>query len=127
MSTPVSSSRYTDDLLGGLGSTALAIPLFGFLNYGASLLYPLLLAWFAYGAVIAVTRPARMTRVYLFGNLGVLGATLIDFVAMWIILVSVGQPDTAVSRPAYLAVVLAGLVVGVVLGSRRHRTPALQR
>lgn len=120
LKTPARAAGYL--LLGGLGTIAVAIPLFGFLSYGASLLSPLLLAWFLYAAILAMTRPTRMGRVYVFGNLGVLAATLIVLVAMWIILVTVGQPNTTVSAPAYLAVVLIGLVAGVVMGTRR-RTP----
>lgn len=126
LKTPVRLAGYL--LLGGLGSIALAIPLFGVLNYAASLLIPLLLAWFLYGGILAVTRPPRMARVYVFGNLGVLVATLIAYVASLIRLaVSAPQPDTAVTAPLYLALVVAGLVIGTAVGARRRTSPARSR
>jgi hypothetical protein len=106
-------------LLGGLAALALLLPLAGVLAYWAAFLVPLLLAWFLYGAILAVTRPARPTRVYLFANLGVLVGTLFMLVATWILLVTVGQPNTTVTAPLYLAIVLAGLAVGLIVGFRR--------
>jgi hypothetical protein len=106
-------------LLGGLGALALLLPLAGVLAYLAAFLVPLLLAWFLYGAILAVTRPARPTRVYVFGNLGVLVGTLVMLVVTWILLVTRGQPNTTVTAPLYLASVLAGLAVGLIVGFRR--------
>jgi hypothetical protein len=106
-------------LLGGLGALALLFPLAGVLAYWAAFLVPLLLAWLLYGAILAVTRPARPTGVYLFANLGVLVGTLFMLVATWILLVTVGQPNTTVTAPLYLAIVLVGLAVGFIVGVRR--------
>lgn len=117
LKTPIRLAGYV--LLGGLGALALLIPLAGVLSYWAAFVSPLLLAWFLYGGILAGTRPARPSRLYVCANLGVLGATLIVLVASWIILVTVGQPNTAVTAPAYLAIVLAGLAVGLIVGIRR--------
>ena len=106
-------------VLGGLGVLALTIPLFGFLTYFAGLLTPLLLAWFLYGPVVALLRPTHRARMYLFGNLGVLAATILVLIGEWIVVATVGQPNTEVTAPVYLAVVLAGLVGGLVAGARR--------
>lgn len=117
LKTPIRLAGYV--LLGGLGALALLIPLAGVLSYWAAFVSPLLLAWFLYGGILAGTRPARPSRLYVCANLGVLGATLIVLVASWIILVTVGQPNTTVTAPAYLAIVLAGLAVGLIVGIRR--------
>lgn len=123
LKTPVRLAGYL--LLGGLGSIALAIPLAGVLAYLAAPFYPVLLAWFLYGGILAVTRSPRMARVYVLGNLGVLVATLIASVATLIRLaVSAPQPDTAVTAPPYLALVLAGLAIGTAAGARRITPPA---
>lgn len=107
-------------LLGGLGSLALTFPLFGALGYIAGLLLPLLLAWFAGGVVFAVMAHGRLARAYLFGNLGLLAATLSVFVVVWIRLAISGeQPNPAVAAPLYLALVVAGLVLGVLVGAAR--------
>jgi hypothetical protein len=106
-------------LVGGLGALALLFPLAGVLAYWAAFLVPLLLAWFLYGAILAVTRPARPTHVYLFANLGLLVGTLVMFVVTWILLVTLGQPNTTVTASLYLAIVLAGLAVGFIVGVRR--------
>jgi uncharacterized membrane protein len=112
-------------LLGGLGALALLTPLAGVLAYLATPFYPLLLGWFLYGGVLAVTRHSRMARVYVFANFGVLLATLIASVASLVRLaVSSTQPDTRVTAPLYLALVLAGLVIGTAVGYRRHTAPA---
>ena len=66
-------------LVGGLGALALTIPLFGVLAYLASPLLPLLFAWFVAGAFLPIVRPGRAAHMYLFGNLGVLAATLSVF------------------------------------------------
>ena len=59
--------------------------------------------------------------MYLFGNLGMLAATLGAWFAVWIRLVISGEePNPAVAAPLYLALVLAGLVVGLVVGARRR-------
>jgi hydrogenase-4 membrane subunit HyfE len=115
--TPIRLAGYV--LLGGLGALALVVPLAGVLGYWAALLYPLLLAWFLAGGILAITRPARQSRLYVWANLGVLVATLIVLLASWIILVTVGQLNTAVTAPAYLAIVLAGLGGGLIVGARR--------
>lgn len=115
--TPVRVAGYL--LLGASGSIALAWPLAGVLSYFAGFLTPLLFAWFLYGGILALTRQPRMARVYVFTNLGVLAATLLAMVGTWITLVAGGQPYGAASAPAYLALVLAGAVAGIVLGSRR--------
>lgn len=117
LKTPIRLAGYV--LLGGLGALALLIPLAGVLSYWAAFVSPLLLAWFLYGGILAGTPPARPSRLYVCANLGVLGATLIVLVASWIILVTVGQPNTTVTAPAYLAIVLAGLAVGLIVGIRR--------
>jgi hypothetical protein len=122
LKTPARLAGYL--LLGGLGSVALLIPLAGVLSYLAVPLYPVLLAWFLYGGPLALTRHPRMARVYIFANAGVLVATLIASVATLIRLaVSAPQPDTAVTAPLYLALVLAGLVIGTAVGARRRRSP----
>jgi len=59
-----------------------------------------------------------------FANLGILIATLLSFAAILILLFTVGQPNTAVSAPIYLAVVLAGLLVGIAVGLRRRPAKA---
>jgi hypothetical protein len=106
-------------LVGGLGALALTIPLFGVLNYLATPLLPLLLAWFVAGAVLPIVRPGRATRVYLFGNLGVLAASLSVFVGAWIrFAISRAEPDPTVAAPLYLGLVLTGLVLGLVAGAR---------
>jgi hypothetical protein len=117
LKTPIRLAGYL--LLGGLGALSLVIPLAGVLSYWAAFLSPLLLAWFLYGGILALTRPARPSRLYVCANLGVLGASVIVLVASWIILVTVGQPNTTVTAPAYLAIVLAGLAVGLIVGIRR--------
>jgi hypothetical protein len=100
-------------LLGGLGSLALLFPLFG-------ALVPLLLVWFAGSLVFAVTAPGRLARAYLFGNVGMLAASFSVFVVAGIRLAISGeQPNPAVAAPLYLALVAAGLVLGVVVGARR--------
>lgn len=105
--------------LGGLGSVALLIPLAGVLSYLAIPFYPVLLGWFLYGGVLAVTRHPRMARIYLFANLGIIVATLIASAASLIrIAVSAQQPDTALTAPLYLAIVLVGLGVGAAVGAR---------
>jgi hypothetical protein len=105
--------------VGGLGALALTIPLFGVLSYLASPLLPLLLAWFAVGAVLPFVRPGRTARMYLFGNLGVLAATVSVFLGASIRLaVAHAEPDPTVAAPLYLGLVLAGLVLGIVLGAR---------
>jgi uncharacterized membrane protein len=115
-------------LVGGLGALALLLPLAGVLSYLATPFYPLLLGWFLYGGVLAVTRHSRMARVYVFANCGVLLATLIASVASLVRLaVSPPQPDTAVTAPLYLALVLAGLVTGTAVGYRRRTAPARSR
>ncbi len=107
-------------LLGGFGSLALAFPLFGTLGYLAAPLLPLLLAWFVGSLVLAATAPGRLARAYVFGNLGMLAATFSVFVVVWIRLVISGeQPNPAVAAPIYLALVVAGLVLGVVVGAGR--------
>jgi len=119
LKTPARFAGYL--LVGGLGTIALTLPLFGFLGYWAGLLLPLLLAWFVAGAVLALTRPGRAAQKYLFGNLGMLAATLGAWFAVWIRLVISGEePNPAVAAPLYLALVLAGLVVGLVVGARRR-------
>jgi len=109
-------------LLGGLGSVALLIPLAGALGYLAAFLYPVLLGWFLYGGTLALTRHQRMARIFLFANVGILVATVLASIASLIRLaVSAAQPDTAVTAPLYLALVLAGLAIGTALGARRRR------
>ena len=108
--------------LGGLGSVALLIPLAGVLSYLAIPFYPVLLGWFLYGGVLAVTRHPRMARIYLFANLGTIVATLIAFAASLIrMAVSAQQPDTAHTAPLYLAVVLLGLGTGSAFGAHRRK------
>jgi len=112
-------------VLGGLGGVALLIPLAGVLSYLAAPLYPVLLGWFFYGGVLAMTRNPRMARIYLLANLGVLAATVIVSVATLIRLaVSAPQPDTTLTAPLYLALVLVGLAIGITLGVRRRTPPA---
>ncbi|HXN04563.1 MAG TPA: hypothetical protein VN895_06995 [Candidatus Acidoferrum sp.] len=112
-------------VLGGLGSVALLVPLAGVLSYLAVPFYPVLLGWFLYGGLLAVTRHLRMARIYLFANLGILVATLIASAASLIrIAVSAQQPDTALTAPLYLALVLVGLGVGSAFGARRRRPTA---
>jgi hypothetical protein len=107
-------------LLGGLGSLALLFPLFGALAYFAALLLPLLLIWFAGSLVFAVTAPGRLARAYVFGNLGMLAASFSVFVVVWIRLVISGeQPNPSVAAPLYLALVVAGLLLGVLVGAGR--------
>lgn len=108
-------------LLGGLGSVAMLIPLAGVLGYLAGFLYPVLLGWFLYGGTLAVTGHPRMARIYLFSNGGILVATALASIATLIRLaVAAPQPDTAVTAPLYLALVLAGLAIGTALGARRR-------
>jgi uncharacterized membrane protein len=115
-------------LLGGLGSVALLTPLAGVLAYLAIPFYPLLLAWFLYGVVLAVNGHPRMARVYVLSNSGVLLATLIAFVATFVRLaLSARQPDTAVTAPLYLALVLAGLLIGTAVALRRRTAPTQSR
>jgi len=112
-------------VLGGLGSLALTFPLFGALGYLAGPLLPLLLAWFAGGFAFAVTAPGRLARAYWFGNLGMLAASFSVFVVAWIRLaVSGEQPNPALAAPLYLALVLAGLLLGVVVGAGRPSAQA---
>lgn len=126
LKTPARLAGYV--LLGGLGSVALLIPLAGVLAYLATPFYPVLLGWFLYGGVLAVTRHPRMSRVYLFGNLGVLAATLMTYIASGIMFAVLStQPSTAVTAPLYLALVLAGLVAGMAVGARRRTTQAPRR
>jgi hypothetical protein len=112
-------------ILGAFGSIGLLVPLAGVLAYLSAPFYPLLLGWFLYGGVLAVTRHPRMARAYVLANFGVLLATLVVFVASWIRLaVATPQPDTAVTAPLYLALVLAGLLIGTAVGCRRRAVPA---
>jgi hypothetical protein len=112
-------------LLGGLGSVALLIPLAGVLGYLAAFVYPVLLGWFLYGGTLAVTRHPRMARIFLFANVGILVATVLASIASLIRLaVSAPQPDTTVTAPLYLALVLVGLAIGTALGARRRTPPA---
>jgi hypothetical protein len=61
-----------------------------------------------------------LARAYLFGNLGILAATFSMFVVASIRLAISGeQPNPAVAAPLYMALVLAGLVLGVVAGAGR--------
>ncbi len=120
LKTPARFAGYL--LVGGLGTIALTLPLFGFLGYWAGLLLPLLLAWFVAGAVLALTRPGRAAQKYLFGNLGMLAATVSVLVATWIRLVISGEePYPPAAAPLYLALVLAGLALGMVVGARRRK------
>lgn len=112
-------------LLGGLGSLALLFPLFGALAYFAALLLPLLLVWFVGSLVFAVTAPGRLARAYVFGNLGMLAASFSVFVVVWIRLVISGeQPNPSVAAPLYLALVVAGLLLGVLVGAGRPQAKA---
>lgn len=107
-------------LLGGLGSLALTFPLFGALGYFGSLFLALLLAWFTGSVVFALTAPGRLSRAYLFGNLGMLAASFSVYIVVLIRLAISGeQPNPAVAAPLYLALVVAGLVLGVVVGAGR--------
>lgn len=115
--TPVRVAGYL--VLGWLGATALLWPVAGVFSYLAGLLLPFLFAWVLYGGVLALRPQPRMVRVYLFANLGILVATLLSFATIWVMLFTVGQPNTAVSAPIYLAVVLAGLAAGLLIGLRR--------
>jgi hypothetical protein len=111
--------------LGGLGSLALTFPLFGALGYMGSLFLPLPLAWFAGSLVFAVLASGRLARAYLFGNLGMLAATTSVFVVVWIRLVISGQqPNPTVAAPLYLALVVAGLVLGALVGAGRPQPQA---
>lgn len=108
--------------LGGLGSVALLVPLAGVLGYLAAFLYPPLLGWFLYGGTLAVTEHPRMRRIYLFANGGILVATALASLATLIRLaVSAPQPDTALTAPLYLAVVLLGLGIGLAFGAHRRK------
>ena len=124
LKTPVRLIGYL--AVGGLGAVALLIPLAGVLGYLAAFLSPVLLGWFLYGGTLAVTRHPRMGRIYLFANGGILVATALASMASLIRLaVSAPQPDTSVTAPLYLALVLVGLGVGSAFGARR-RKPAAQ-
>ena len=95
--------------LGSLGSLALTFPLFGALAYVGALFLPLLLAWFVGGIVLA--------RAYVFGNLGMLAATFSVLLVVWLRLVIAGEePNPAIAAPLDLALVVAGLLLGVVVG-----------
>lgn len=103
--------------LGSLGSLALTFPLFGALAYVGALFLPLLLAWFVGGIVLAVTSPGRLARAYVFGNLGMLAATFSVLLVVWLRLVIAGEePNPAIAAPLDLALVVAGLLLGVVVG-----------
>jgi len=108
-------------VVGWLGLNALAIPLFGYLNFGAALIFPLVFVLTVIGAVRAVTAGGRWAWAYVLGNIGVLAATCVVFVAGLVELSAHWQVDTEVTRPLYLALVLVGLVVGVVVGARMRR------
>src|SRR2546423_15318092 len=58
-------------IVGGLGSIALLVPLAGVLAYLSAPFYPLLLGWFLYGGVLAVTRHPRIARAYVVSHFGV--------------------------------------------------------
>jgi hypothetical protein len=104
-------------LLGGLGSLALTFPLFGALAYVGGLFLPLVLAWSVGGIVLAVTPPGRLARAYAFGNLGMLAATISVLLVVWLRLVIAGEePNPAIAAPLFLALVVAGLLLGVVVG-----------
>jgi hypothetical protein len=106
-------------LIGALGTIALTLPLFGALGYLASPLLPLLLGWFGGGAILALIRSGRLAQIYLFGNFGALAGTLGVFVGVWIRLALTGEePNPAVAAPLYLALVFAGLGLGIVVGAR---------
>jgi hypothetical protein len=112
-------------LLGGLGSLALTFPLFGALAYVAGLFLPVLLAWFVGGIVLAVTPSGRLARAYVFGNLGMLAATISVLLVVWLRLVIAGEePSPATAAPLYLALVVAGLLLGVLVGLGKPQAPA---
>jgi hypothetical protein len=107
--------------LGWLGLYGLAFPLFGYLSYIGSLLFPLVVVIEVAGAVLALTKRGRWAWVYLLGNIGILTMTL---VLLGVVLVGVSvhwQPDTQVTAPLYLAFTSVGLVLGVVAGARMQR------
>jgi hypothetical protein len=100
----------------------LLVPLAGVLGYLAAFLYRVLLGWFLYGGTLAVTRHPRMARIYLFANSGILVATALASLATLIRLaVSAPQPDTALTAPLYLALVLLGLWIGSAFGAHRRK------
>lgn len=111
-------------VLGWLGVTALAFPLFGYLSYIGALIVPLVCALAFVAAVLAITGHGRWTWAYLLGNTGVLAATGVVIVASLVALWANVQVDTEVTRPLYLAIVLLGFVAGVVAGVRmRQQAP----
>lgn len=107
--------------LGWLGFNYLVIALAGYLNYAAALIFPLVVVFEVVGAVLALTARGRWEWAYLLGNIGVLVATGVVFAASFVAVSANWQAATEVTRPLYLALVLLGLVVGVVAGTRIQR------
>jgi hypothetical protein len=104
--------------LGFVGLIALTIPLFGFLNYAAALVFPfVVLAEIGFG-VAAVVAGGRWRRAYVLGNLGLVAGN-VAIMVLWLVILFVQpgqQPDTDVWRPVYFGVVLMGLAGGITSG-----------
>jgi len=107
--------------LGWVGFYLLVIPLAGYLSYLAAFMFPLVVVLEVVGFARAVTSRGRWAWVYLLGNTGMLVATGVVFVEGLVELSVHQQPDTRVTAPLYLALVVLGLVVGVVAGARMRR------
>ena len=107
-------------LLGALSAVGLLIAFAGAVAYLVILIYPLLAIWLAFGLIVAVSPNARrMARAYVYGNLGVLAATVVVFVVgIVVITASYPRPADPPRAAAFLYPTLAviGLGLGFALG-----------
>ncbi len=68
-------------LLGALSAIGLLIAFAGAVAYLVIVIYPLLAIWLAFGLFVAVSAgTGRAARAYVYGNLGVLAATVVVFI-----------------------------------------------
>src|SRR5207253_3529092 len=106
----------------GVQTCALPILLIAFAGavaYLVIVIYPLLAVWLAFGLFVAVSAgTGRAARAYVYGNLGVLAATVIVFiVGIVVTTASYPRPSDPPRAAAFLYPTLA--VIGLALGFAR--------
>ena len=106
-------------LLGALSAIGLLIAFAGAVAYLVIVIYPLLAIWLAFGLMVAVSAgTGRAARAYVYGNLGVLAATVVVFiVGIVITTASYPRPSDPPRAAAFLYPTLA--VIGLALGFAR--------
>ena len=106
-------------LLGALSAIGLLIAFAGAVAYLLIVIYPLLAIWLAFGLFVAVSAgTGRAARAYVYGNLGVLAATVIVFiVGIVVTTASYPRPSDPPRAAAFLYPTLA--VIGLALGFAR--------